>query len=214
MSNKQVTRKSSRESAGKTTRKTDYIHTNVNTSDNDNAVNNNGAAAAAASVTITGAHNPSNPQTTTTTTISSMSMMMPSCVSITNTVPTICNTTPINISKQNNCDDFLMNVLQKLDSKMDKNMDMLNNMSQQLACKADVKTVNTLAEKVTELELQINELKVQLNTRADEASTPSNTTTQDLPELVKQELSEQNLIRARKNNLIIKKTTRAKRLHK
>ena len=117
-------------------------------------------------------------------------------MSITNTVPNICNTTPINISKKNNCDDFLINILQKLDSKMDKNMDMLNNMSQQ--------PVNTLAEKVTELELQINELKVQLNTRAEEASTPSNTTTQDLPELVKQELSEQNLIRARKNNLIIK----------
>ena len=128
-------------------------------------------------------------------------MTMPSLVSITNTVPTICNTTSINISKQNNCDDFLMNVLQKLDSKMDKNTDMLNNLSQQLACKADVKTVNSLAEKVTELEY---ELKVQLNTKAEEASTPSNTITRDLPELVKQELSEQNLIRARKNNLIIK----------
>ena len=58
MSNNQVTRKSSRELAGKTTRKPDYIYTNVNTSDNDNAVNNNDAAA---SVTITGAHNPNNP---------------------------------------------------------------------------------------------------------------------------------------------------------
>ena len=36
---------------------------------------------------------------------------------------------------------------------MDENTDMLNNLSQQLACKADVKTVNALAEKVTELEL-------------------------------------------------------------
>ena len=80
------------------------------TNDNDNAVNNNGAAA---SVTITSAHNLRNPLLlTTTTTMSSLSM--PQCVSITNTVPTICNTTPKNI------DDFLMNLLQKLDSKIGK----------------------------------------------------------------------------------------------
>ena len=199
------TRKSRRLLAAKTTQSKDYVYYHKSESHTDSA---------ASTSTNTSAHNirdnllatTSAHNTTTTTTMSTQTMSMPSHVSTTNTIQSTCATTPIITTNQNTTFDLtLMNILQKLDTKLDANTSTLNvmkdemqSMFQLLNTKADVKNVEKLEEKVNKLQSELNDIKTKLNTKTETTDiTP-------IPELVKQEMNEQNLIKIRKNNLIIK----------
>ena len=204
-------RKSSRETAGKTLQNLDFVYTKDRT-----CLSNNKADSDSSTSTNTSAYKTrNNLLTTVTTTASTVTLSLNSPVSTTNTVQTLCNTTPIITKTQNKSDDnAIMNFLAKLDKKLDDNTSTLNtmkddlqSMAYQLSTKADIKSVEKLEEKVNTLESELNNLKTELNSKDYSKIAHPDNRNQDtaiLPELVKQEMMEQSLIKSKQNNIILK----------
>ena len=168
------TRKSSPLLAAKTTQSKDYIYYHKSESHTDSAASTSMNTSAHNIrdhlLTTTSAHNTRDISLSTTTTMSTQSMSMPSHVSTTNTIQSTCATTPIITTNQNTTYDLtLMNILQKLDTKLDANTFTLNvmkdemqSMFQLLNTKADVKNVEKIEENVNKLQSELNDIKTKL----------------------------------------------------